>query len=53
MSAIMRLAVRDRLIAFNPCEGVQLPALRRTDKDERTISREAFTQQLLPTIPPR
>jgi integrase len=53
MSAVMRLAVRDRLIAYNPCEGVQLPAIRRTDKDDRTISREAFTQQLLSAIPPR
>ena len=53
LSAIMRLAVRDRLIAYNPCDGIQLPPLRRSDSDERTISRQAFTQQLLPAIPPR
>jgi integrase len=53
LSAILRLAVRDRLIAYNPCDGIQLPPLRRSDSDERTISREAFTQQLLPAIPPR
>lgn len=53
MTAIMRLAVRDRIIAFNPCEGAQLPPLRRLDTDDRTISREAFTRQLLPAMPER
>lgn len=53
LSAIMRLAVRDRLIAFNPCEGVQLPALRRTDSDDRIVSRDVFMNQLLPAVPDR
>ncbi len=53
LAGIMRLAVRDRLLAFNPCEGVQLPAIRRSDTDERTISREAFMSQLLPAVPER
>ncbi|TDE13044.1 site-specific integrase [Jiangella asiatica] len=53
LAGIMRLAVRDRLLAFNPCEGVQLPAIRRSDTDERTIGREAFVSQLLPAIPDR
>ncbi|SDU17987.1 tyrosine-type recombinase/integrase [Jiangella alkaliphila] len=53
LAGIMRLAVRDRLLAFNPCEGVQLPAIRRSDTDERTISREGFLSQLLPVIPER
>lgn len=53
LSAVLRSAVRDRLIAHNPCEGIRLPKRRRKDTDERTITREVFTSQLLPVVPPR
>lgn len=53
LAGVMRPAVCDRLLAFNPCEGVQLPAIRGSDTDERTISREAFVSQLLPVMPER
>jgi integrase len=52
-SSVLRAAVRDRLIAFNPCEGVRLPRLRRTDTDGQTISREALISDLLPVMPDR
>lgn len=52
-SSVLRLAVRDRIIGHNPCEGVTLPSQRQKDTDERTIPREVFVQQLLPEIPAR
>jgi integrase len=51
-SAVMRAAVRDRLIAFNPCEGVRLPPRRRKDSDDQVISRQDFGK-LLPAVPHR
>ncbi|RIQ21047.1 tyrosine-type recombinase/integrase [Jiangella rhizosphaerae] len=53
LSSVLRSAVRDRIIAFNPAEGVRMPKRRRKDTDERTISREAFLHKLLPVIPDR
>jgi len=52
-SSVMRSAVRDRILGFNPCEGVRLPPRRRKDSDERTITRDTFVRQLLPVIPNR
>lgn len=50
---ILRAAVRDRMIAFNPCEGVQLPRSRRKDTDGRVITRAQLLAELLPAVPDR
>ncbi|GAA4066056.1 site-specific integrase [Nonomuraea soli] len=39
-------AVRDRIIGTNPCEGVRLPARRRTAGDDRIIAREQLPAAL-------
>ena len=52
-SVVMRSAVRNRLIPFNPCEEVRLPARRKRDTDDVTISREEFRTKLLPALPER
>ncbi|MGH4010337.1 MAG: tyrosine-type recombinase/integrase [Pseudonocardiaceae bacterium] len=52
-SAVLRSAVRNRLIAFNPCEGIRLPRRRRGDTAEQVISREELRSKLLPTAPER
>jgi integrase len=51
-SGVLRSAVRDRLIGFNPCEGVKLLRRRRKDTDDQTISREQLAA-LLPATPDR
>lgn len=38
MQGVMRSALRDRLLAFNPCEGVRLPRRRRKDTDDQTAT---------------
>jgi hypothetical protein len=53
LSAVLRSAVRDRVIPSNPCEGFRLPRQRRTADHDVTISREAFLGMLLPAIPDR
>ncbi|XTZ16506.1 tyrosine-type recombinase/integrase [Micromonospora echinospora] len=52
-SGVLRSAVRDRLIGFNPCEGVRLPPRRRMDTDDQVISRPELFGKLLPTVPER
>ncbi|WFE27791.1 site-specific integrase [Solwaraspora sp. WMMD791] len=52
-SAILRSAVRDRLIGVNPCEGVKVPPRRKKDMDERIISRADLVARLLPAVPDR
>ncbi|HSV67099.1 MAG TPA: tyrosine-type recombinase/integrase [Mycobacteriales bacterium] len=52
-SAVMRSAVRDRLVGANPCEGVRLPKRRRKDTDDQVISRAELTGCLLPAVPDR
>ena len=52
MSAVMRAAVWDRLIAASPCEGIRLPKLRRTAEGGQTVSRLEFAV-LLPQVPHR
>ena len=52
-SAVLKSAVRNRLIAFNPCEGVRLPRRRKRDTDEQVISREDLRTRLLPAVPAR
>lgn len=53
MSAVMKAAIRDRLIAVNPVEGVQLPKNRRRAGDQLTITIDQLTTQLLPAVPDR
>lgn len=52
-SAVLRSAVRNRLIPFNPAEDVQLPRAQRRATDERIISRAGLREQLLPEVPER
>ncbi|NMO90618.1 site-specific integrase [Actinomycetospora sp. TBRC 11914] len=50
-SAVLRSAVRNRLIAFNPALDVRVPKRRKTDTDEQIISRPTLRQVLLPQVP--
>ncbi|WP_214367447.1 tyrosine-type recombinase/integrase [Pseudonocardia sp. H11422] len=52
-SAVLRSAVRNRLIPFNPAEDVRAPRTRTRDTDERIISRADLRGRLLPVVPPR
>jgi integrase len=52
-SAVLRSAVRNRLIPFNPAVEVRLPKPRRRDTDDRVISRADLRDRLLPAVPPR
>lgn len=51
-SGVLRSAVRNRLIAFNPCEDIRVQKRRVRDSDERVISREQLRRELLPALPP-
>ncbi|HEX3828144.1 MAG TPA: site-specific integrase [Sporichthyaceae bacterium] len=51
MSMIMRAAVRARMIAFNPCDDVQLPRPASTRAHRVIITREEFFGRLLPAVP--
>ncbi|KAB1128544.1 site-specific integrase [Micromonospora sp. AMSO12t] len=53
LSAVLRSAVRDRLIGTNPCEGVKVPARRRKDTDGHVLSRADLVARLLPAVPDR
>lgn len=53
ISAVLRAAVRDRLISTNPCDGVRVPRRRRKDIDVRTITRAELINRLLPALPDR
>jgi integrase len=52
-SAVLRTAVRDRLIGHNPCEGVRLARRRRKDTDDQVITQHELVTQLLPAVPDR
>jgi integrase len=52
-SATLRVAVRDRYIGANPCDGIKLPARRKKDTDGQTITRADLTTRLLPAVPDR
>jgi integrase len=52
-AGVLRSAMRDRLIGFNPCEGVRLPPRRRKDTDDRIVTREELLAKLLPVVPGR
>lgn len=52
-SAVMRSAVRNRLIPANPCECIKVQKRRRRDTDDQVIDRTAFRHRLLPAVPDR
>lgn len=52
-AGVLRSAVRNRLIAANPCDGVQLPPARKQDTDDLVISRSDLRDILLPVVPDR
>jgi integrase len=52
-SAVLRTAVRDRLIGHNPCEGVRLTRRRRKDTDDQVITQQELVTQLFPAVPDR
>ncbi|MEH0841904.1 site-specific integrase [Micromonospora sp. CPCC 205711] len=53
LSAVLRAAVRDRLIGANPCEGVKVPSRRKKDTDGHVLSRADLVARLLPAVPDR
>jgi integrase len=53
MYGVMSAAVRDRLVASNPVEGVRLPSIRRKSGEHLTISMHDLTSRLLPAVPAR
>lgn len=50
-SSVLKSAVRNRLIPFNPAEEVRIPKKRTRDTDERIISRAELRSRLLPAVP--
>lgn len=52
-AAVLRSAVPNRLIPFNPAEEVRVPGARQLDTGERIISRADLLTQLLPALPER
>lgn len=52
-AAVLRSAVSNRVLAFNPCEDIRLPPRREHDSDERIITREELLTVLLPIVPAR
>jgi hypothetical protein len=52
-SAVLQFLVRNRLIAFNPCEGIRPPRRRRQDTTDQVISRGELRSKLLPAAPDR
>lgn len=50
-SAVLRSAVRNRLIPFNPADEVRVPRARTRDTHEQIISRADLRQRLLPAVP--
>lgn len=51
LSMVLRSAVRSRLIALDPSEGIALPGVRARDGDLVTISQADFLGKLLPALP--
>ena len=51
--AVLRSAVRNRLVPFNPAEGIRVPRRRKQDTDERIVSRHELRTALLPVLPAR
>ncbi|WP_433299720.1 hypothetical protein ACQPZQ_31935 [Pseudonocardia sp. CA-142604] len=51
--AVLRSAVRNRLIPFNPADDERIPRARRHDTGERVLSRTELRARLLPAVPER
>lgn len=51
VSGVLRSAMNNKLIGFNPVEGVRLPPVRKRDTDERIIDRDTLRFELLPAVP--
>lgn len=52
-AAVLRSAVSNCLLAFNPCEDIRLPPRRKHACDGRIITREELVTVLLPVVPDR
>jgi integrase len=50
-ATVLKVAVRNRLIAVNPCDDVRLPPQRKRSDDHETISRDELVHKLLPAVP--
>ena len=50
---ILSTAVRGRLLAVNPAEGVRIPKSHNTRANPTTISPGDFFEKLLPAVPVR
>lgn len=51
LSMILAAAVRERLIPFNPAEGVKLPSTHKPRRQGQALSRQDFLNRLLPAVP--
>lgn len=51
LSMVLRSAVRSRLIALDPSEGVSVPSIRTRENNLVTISQAKFIGKLLPALP--
>jgi integrase len=51
MRMILRAAVRSRLIANNPTDGIRVAARRQSEVEPEPLTRDAFFRQLLPAVP--
>lgn len=52
-TGVLRSAVRNRVLAINPAEGIRLPRRRKQDTDDRVISQDEVLTKLLPAAPKR
>ena len=51
---MLRSAVRNRLIAYNPCEDIRVPKRRKQDHDEQVVARDVFRRtSCCPAVPDR
>jgi integrase len=50
---VLRAAVRDRLLAVDPCDGIKLPRRRKRDTADQVIDRDTIRHHLLPAVPDR
>jgi integrase len=51
LSMILDSAIRARLIALNPCKGVNLPSTHKPRRPAQALSRTEFFDRLLPAMP--
>lgn len=51
-AAVIKSAIRNKLIAVNPCDGVRLPRRRKRDTSGAIISRDQLRAVLLPAVRP-